>query len=83
MMTCGEEHPRKSDWTKQFITDNKSNLGNALQHSVDCGLYTAAVPILIQAGMPLSVLGDKKAGQEMRRILFSILERKILFQPEE
>ncbi len=57
--TMGVPHPKKKRWTRSIVTDSATLLRNARQtiSGNDCGLHAAIVPVLLQAGIPLNVLG--------------------------
>ena len=66
--TMGSEHPRKKRWTRSVAVDNFACLRNAHQIGNDCGLHAVIVPVLLQAGIPLQVLGKNPAAtsEELR-----------------
>ena len=84
--TKGVDHPNKCEWSLDLVTDNSNIIGNPLQAGVDCALHSCFIPVMLQDGIPLHVLGHSsdKSGREMRiRMALSIIKKQWFFITDE
>jgi hypothetical protein len=84
--TRGYDHPNKRKWRKEDVVDLNNILGNPHQAGLDCGLHTCIIPVMIQEGLPLHLLGNGSvsSGREIRiRMLLSLYKRKWLFEAND
>ena len=79
-----KKHPKSDvEWSMKLVQDRSSVLKNSHQGgTVDCGLHTCVVPLLIADNKPLNVFGKtaeerRNAGIEMRRRMILSLQRSI------
>jgi len=82
--TMGHKHPKARRWTKGIVTDDHNVLRNAHQVGVDCGLHACVVPVLIQNGIPLQVLGQavENISKELRvRMTLLMARNQFMFSP--
>ena len=84
LTTLGYEHPNKLRYNKKMVIDNSAFLQNARQtrNGNDCLLHAILVPVLIQSGIPLSILAGECASKEMRiRLTLSVAMNENYFVP--
>lgn len=68
------------------MVDLNNILGNPHPAGWDCGLHTCIIPVMIQEGLPLHLLGNGSvsSGREIRiRMLLSLYEKKWIVEAND